>query len=218
MKILDNPRSGSYAGVTSSRNRNGQYVRNRSIPVNPSSTFQQTVRARLSTNAQDWRSLTSSQRTGWNDLGNQIVRNDTLGQSYPLTGFQAFVMLNNNRLAAGDAKLTDAPLYLPPDPMVSVTPTLTSGSFSIAYTTTPLPAGARIFVSCSPQRSAGRTFEGDYRLITVSAAAAASPLNILAAYTARFGAPLTGARVFISVQQYLNGFLSQPLNVSQVVS
>lgn len=218
MKILDNPRSGSYAGVTSSRNRNGQYVRNRSIPVNPSSTFQQAVRARLTTNSQDWRSLTSAQRAGWNDLGNQMLRSDSLGQTSPLTGFQAFLSINNNKLAAGDAKLTDAPLYLPPDPMLTITPTVTSGAFSIAYTTTPLPAGARVFVSVSPQRSAGRTFEGDYRLIAVSAAAAASPLNILAAYTARFGVPVTGGRVFISVQQYLNGFLSQPLNTTAVVA
>lgn len=218
MKILNYPSSGSYQGVTFSRNRNGQYVRNRSIPVNPSSTFQQSVRARFSLNAQNWRDLTSAQRAGWSDLGGMITRNDTLGQAYTLTGFQAYLLVNNNKLAAGDVTVTDAPIYLPPDPITTVTPTLTSGSFSIAYTPTPLAAGIRAFISCSPQRSAGRTFEGDLRLITVTAAAAASPTNILAAYTARFGVPVTGNRVFVSVQTYLAGFLAQPVLVSQVVA
>jgi hypothetical protein len=218
MKILNYPSSGSYQGVTFSRNRNGQYVRNRSIPVNPGSTFQQSVRARFSSNAQNWRDLTSAQRAGWTDLGLQISRNDTLGQAYNLTGFQAYLLVNNNKLAAGDATVADAPLYAPPDPIVTVTLTLTAGAFSVAYTPTPLPAGTRAFVSCSPQRSAGRSFEGDIRLISVTPAAAVSPLNILAAYTARFGAPITGNRVFCAVQTYFGGFLAQPLLVSQVVA
>jgi hypothetical protein len=34
------------------------------------------------------------------------------------------------------------------------------------------------------------------------AAAAASPANVLAAYTAKFGAPVTGNRLFVSLQTY----------------
>lgn len=218
MKILDVPQSGSQGGITSSRNRNGQYRRTRANPVNPSSTFQQAVRARMQQNADAWKALTATQREGWSSLGAQFVRYDSLGQAYDLTGFQAFCSINNNKLAAGDAVLTDAPLYAPPGPMLTVTPTITSASFSVAYTTTPLAAGARIFISASPMRSAGRTFESDLRLITVSAAAAASPNNALAAYQARFGTPVTGSRIFVSVQQYLGGFLSTPIITSVVTS
>lgn len=218
MKILNYPSSGSYQGVTFSRNRNGQYVRNRAIPVNPSSTFQQAVRARFSNNAQNWRDLTSAQRAGWADLGGMISRNDTLGQAYTLTGFQAYLLVNNNKLAAGDVVVADAPIYLPPDPLATLTLTLTSGSFSVAYTVTPLAAGVRAFISASPMRSAGRTFEGDLRLLTVTAAAAASPANVLAAYTARFGVPVTGNRIFVSVQTYLGGFLAQPILTSAVIA
>lgn len=218
MKILDVPRSGSYGGVTSSRNRFGQYVRNRSTPVNPASTFQVAVRARMATNAVAWRSLTSLQRTGWNDLALQISRNDPLGQSYTFNGFMAYCSVNNNRLAAGDAVLADAPLYDVPGVLASITPTLTSASFSLAYTATPLPASTRLFWYAGPQRTAGRSFEGDMRLISVTAAAAASPTNLLAAYQGRFGTPITGNRIFVAGATYKAGFLSQPLLVSSVVA
>lgn len=218
MKILDIPRSGSYQGITSSRNRNGQYVRSRATPVNPATTFQQAVRARLSTNAANWRDLTALQRTGWDDLGLQIIRTGTLGESYSLTGFNAFCMINNNRLQAGDAVVNDAPALAYPDPIATITVTLTTAAFSIAYTVTPLPAGARLFASASPMRSAGRKFEGDQRLIQVSAAAAASPLSIFTAYQGRFGTPITGTRIFTSCQVYLAGFLSTPLLSSNVVA
>lgn len=217
MKILNYPSSGSYQGVTFSRNRNGQYVRNRAVPVNPSSSFQQAVRSRMASNSQNYRDLTAVQRTGWLDLGLQISRTDTLGQVYTLTGFQAYCMINNNRLAAGDAAVADAPALIPPDPLATLTPTITTASYSVAYTTTPLPTGARLFLSSSPQRSAGRSFEGDFRLISVSAAAAASPLVVFTAYQARFGTPITGNRIFTSAQVYLNGFLSTPLITSNVV-
>lgn len=218
MKILNYPSSGSYQNLTFSRNRFGQYVRGRAIPVNPSTSFQVAVRTRMAVNSAAWRSLTASQRTGWADLGAQISRTDSLGQTYTLNGFEAYCSVNNNRLAAGDAVLADAPLYTVPTALLTITPTLTSGSFSLAYTTTPLPAATRAFWYCGPQRTAGRSFENDMRLINVTAAAAASPTNILAAYTARFGAPVTGNRIFISGVTYNAGFVSQPLLVSATVA
>lgn len=218
MKFLDVPRSGSYQGVTSSRNRFGQYLRTRATPVNPASSFQTAVRSRLSTNAQNWRDLTALQKEGWASLGDQVQRTDSLGQFYTLTGFAAYCMVNNNKLAAGDATIADAIAYLPPDPVTSITPTLTAAAFSIAYTPTPLGTGVRAFISCSPQRSPGRSYEGDLRLVSVTAAAAASPANIFSAYTARFGTPIVGNRIFIAVQTYLTGFLSTSLITSATVT
>lgn len=218
MKILTAPESGSLQGETASRNRYGQYRRSRATPVNPNSTAQGTVRARMTTNAAAWRALTDAQRAGWESLGLQMVRTDSLGQSYTLNGFGAYCSVNNNQLAAGNAVLDDAPALVTPSTLETVTITLTAASFSIAYTPTPLGAGERAFVYCSPQRNAGRAFEGDYRLIHVSAAAAASPANVLSAYTARFGAPVVGNKIFVSIHNYLGGFRSGPFNTAAVVS
>jgi hypothetical protein len=142
---------------------------------------QAAARARLALNASAWRALTDAQRVGWESLASQIQRHDSLGQSYTLNGFGAYVSVNNNNIAAGNAAVSDAPANTTPDALLTAVLTLGAAAFSVAYTATPLPAGARLFSFASPQRSAGRNFENDYRLIAVSAAAAASPANILAA-------------------------------------
>lgn len=218
MKYLGPTQSGSADGTTASRNRFGQYMRRRAVPVQPRTTAQLNQRARLTTNAAAWRALTDAQRAGWTSLGLLITRTDSLGQTYDLTGFGAYCSVNNNRLDAGDAAVSDAPAIVTPADLLTATITLTGASFSIAYTATPLAAGVRLFIRVSPQRSAGRKFNGDYRLIAVTAAAAASPANILTAYTAKFGAPVTGNRLFISLQTYQTGFLGSPFAVNQVVA
>lgn len=218
MKFLGNPQSGSFRGDTSSRNRNGQYYRNRATPVQPRTVAQLNVRARLGGNAAAWRALTDAERAGWTSLGLQMTRTDSLGQVYSLTGFQAYCSVNNNKLAAGDAVVDAAPALVTPISLLTATITLTSAAFSIAYTTTPLAAGNRLFIFVSPQKSAGVNFNGDYRLLAVTAAAAASPHNALAAYTAKFGVPVTGNKIFISLQMYNGGFEGPPFNVGQVVA
>lgn len=218
MKMLDVPQSGSLAGQTSSRNRYGQYRRTRAIPVNPATSYQGLARARLALAAATWRTITAAQRAAWETLGALMTRTDSLGQAYTLTGFQGFVSVNSLNAAAGNAQVTDAPALTTPAAILTDTVTLTAAVFSIAYTPTPLGAGERLFTFCSPQGSAGRSFNGDYRLLAVSAAAAASPANVYAAYLARFGLPIVGQRIFLSLQRYSTGFLSGPLYDSAVVA
>jgi len=172
----------------------------------------------MSTNAAGYRTLTDAQRAAWKSLGLSISRTDSLGQVYNLNSFGAYCSVNNNKLDAGDAAVSDAPAIVTPPDLISATITLTSASFSVAYTATPLAAGVRLFIFCSPQRSAGVAFNADYRLISVTAAAAASPANILTAYTAKFGVPVTGNRIFLSLQTYQAGFKGSPFAVSQVVA
>jgi hypothetical protein len=147
-----------------------------------------------------------------------MTRTGPLGEAYTLSGFLAYASVNNNLLAAGNAVVSDAPALVTPDTITTVVVTLTAAAFSLAYTPTPLPAGERLFTYASQQRSAGRNFEGDYRLIAVSVAAGASPANILAAYTARCGVPVVGNKVFLSLHRFKGGFLSGPLLVSAVVA
>lgn len=218
MKILDVPRSGSYQGVTSSRNRFGQYVRTRATPVNPSSTFQGVVRARLSANAANWRGLTDLQREGWVGLGASMSRTDSLGQVYTLTGFQAYCSVNNNLAAAGDALVSDAPALVTPPAILTAVAAVTDATATITFTPDPLTDDRRLFVYASEQRSAGRAFEGDYRLLQVGAENTDSPLNIFAAYSARFGTPVSSNKIFFSLHTYEAGFLSGPMLCSDIVA
>lgn len=218
MKVLTDPQSGSQAGTTASRNRFGQYYRTRATPVNPNTTAQGAVRNRLSVNSAAWRQLSDVQRSGWNQLGGQLVRTDALGQAYTLTGFQAYLSVNNNHLAAGNAVVGDAPAVETPEGLYTATITLTASALSVAFTPTPLATGVRLFVYASPGRSAGRSFEGDMRLIHVSAAALASPSNAYASYQGRFGNPVVGQAVFFAFHTYELGFLSGPLSVKKIVA
>jgi len=218
VKVRDVPSSGSYQGLTHSRNRYGQYVRSRATPVNPNTTFQGAQRANLSGRSAEWRALTSTQRASWDSLAAMMSRTDALGQGYTLNGFLAYVSVNSNNQAAGNAVVSTAPAIVTPSPPLTAVVTLTAAAFSVAYTATPLAAGQRLFTFVSPQRSAGRNFEGDYRLIAVSAAAAASPANIFAAYQARLGTPAVGNRIFMRLEIYQSGFLSGPLSLSQIVA
>lgn len=218
MKYLGPSQSGSENGTTASRNRFGQYLRRRAIPVQPRTVDQLNQRALMVTNAQAWKSLTAAQRAGWLSLGLQMLRTDALGQSYDMNGFMAYCSVNNNNLAAGNAVVSDAPALASPGTLLTATLTLTTIAFDIAYTTTPLAAGQRLFVRASPQRSAGVAFNADYRLVHVSAAAAASPADVLAEYTAKFGVPVTGNKIFLSMQIYEAGFLGSPFAVAQIVA
>jgi hypothetical protein len=218
MKYLGSPSSGSRAGETASRNRYGQYLRTRAVPVNPASGAQGLVRARMSANSAAWRALTSAQRAGWTDLGASMVRTDSLGQTYTLQGNQAYASVNNNRVLVGLAVVADAPALTTPSTILTATITLTAASFSIAYTPTPMPAATYLVAYCSQQRSAGRNYESDFRLIKVSSAAQASPLVILTEYTAKFGVPVLGNRIFVSLVSVNLGFESGPLITSEVVA
>lgn len=218
MKVLVAPQSGSYQGITASRNRFGQYIRTRATPVQPRTVAQLNQRARMSTNAAAWRALTDAQRAGWLDLGLSITRTDSLGQGYTLNGFMAYCSVNNNLLDAGDSAVSNAPAIVTPPDLLTVTLTLTAAAVSAAYTATPLGAGVRLFTWVSPQRSAGRKFEGDYRLLQVSAAAAASPAVLTTAYTAKFGVPVVGNRIFFLFETYQAGFKGSPFTVAQVVA
>jgi len=218
MKYLGDTQSGSKGGTTASRNRFGQYYRRRAVPVNPSTPEQLVQRARMSTNAAAYRDLTDGERAGWESLGQSMSRSDSLGQSYNFNGFMAYCSVNNNNLDAGDSVASTAPTIVLPPGLLTATVTLTAAAFSVAYTATPLGTGVRLFIFASPQRSAGVSFNGDYRLIAVTAAAAASPADIFTAYSARLGTPVVGNRIFLSLQTFKAGFKGSPFGVSQVVA
>lgn len=101
--------SGSIAGCTFARNRGGNYVRNRTIPVNPQTPFQSTVRSAFGGLSQAWvTDLTDPQRQGWTDYANAVSVPGFNGPIF-LTGLNWFNAVNTPRLQAGLTRLDDAP-------------------------------------------------------------------------------------------------------------
>lgn len=200
MKQINVPQSGSQANTTASRNRFGQYTRNRRAPVNVNSPAQQLVRAAFSAGAKAWKGLTQLVRDSWNSYAAGRTFTDSLGQTITLTGFQAFVGQYALNLAVGIA----APVN-PPAGAIPVAEGFTVGASTAvgldisinAVSPTPLPY---MEVFTSPPMSAGRSFNSDYRLVTVKTGVAADDSVILAAdLAAKWGTLSAGQKFFVKV-------------------
>ena len=151
-----------------------------------------------------------------------MVRTDTLGETYTLTGQLAHQSVNQNLLAVGSAYQATAPALSPPSPLLTATPSAdVTPVLSLAYTATPLGAGEKLLIFATRPVSAGKNFlpNGDYKLIAVTAAAAASPQNILAAWQAVFGSFALDQKIFfkLKVVNTTNGQSSSTLQVSCIV-
>lgn len=106
--------SKSAGSTTFGHNRNGSYLRTKVIPTNPRRTLQTVQRGILSAYASLWRGLTAAQRNGWAALGAAIIRNDSLGNPYSLTGLQAYISVSRNIVIYGGAAVTTAPALTVP--------------------------------------------------------------------------------------------------------
>ena len=199
MKILDVPQSGSVAGQTSSRNRFGQYRRSRAIPVNPNTTAQQASRDDFSAASQAWRGLTQAQRDAWAAFAATRPRTNSLGQTIYLTGHQTFVSLRSLMAACG--------LTLPTVPPAGASPVITSFSlsdetaaaFEAVALPNPVPATTAYQFQSSPPLSPGREFNGDFRTVSIVAAAAVPELAVTN-LTAKWGTLAVGQKFFLRVR------------------
>lgn len=181
MAALVNPinevRSGSVGAQTWARNRGGLYVRLKGSPTNPNSARQQAVRGFLSTASGLWSTLTDPQRQAWTDWAINNPQTNPLGQSYTLTGHQAFVWHETRVLDQGLVDITDPPTGPVPSALLSVAVTLTSDTaISVVYTPTPLGAPQALFVwQGPPQGLTGDPNFAQATLVGYSAQAAAAP-------------------------------------------
>lgn len=92
-------------------------------------------------------------------------------------------------------------------------------ALSIAYTATPLAAGVKLIIEATPQLSAGVQVlpKSKLRVIQVTAAAAASPANVLSSYTAKFGSLVSGSKIFFRLTPIGSGGLAGTQTVTSII-
>lgn len=205
MKILDVPQSGSVGAVTSSRNRSGQYRRQRAIPTQPRTVPQLAARSRLTTVSAAWRGLTSAQIAAWNAFALSFTVTNSLGSTIHLTGAQCFVKVNtvNLQLARSIANTPPAlPVFIA-CPVTAVDGT--AGTPLLELSGAAAATGTTDMIFASPQLSAGVTFNGQYAFLTNTLTYTTGKAPITTAYTAKYGAPIAGKKVFIKVVQEQSG-------------
>ena len=104
---------GSIGGQVHSRNRFGNYIRARTTPVNPQSTRQNTIRAITAALASYWSTtMSAANRALWEVYADSIVRQNKLGATIKLTGFNHFVRSNAFILQNGGAQVDAGPSTL----------------------------------------------------------------------------------------------------------
>lgn len=162
--------SGSLAGNTAARNRFGNYMRARTVPVNPQSARQVAARNRISFLAEEWSdTLTAAQRLAWEAYAAAISWTNKLGESVNLTGFNHFIRSNAAILSVGFSVVAAGPtvLSLPnTDPTLSIALSAANGitiTFDDTLDWVDEDAGALSIELGTPQLASRNFFNGPWR-------------------------------------------------------
>lgn len=101
--------SGSLGGITASRNKSGNYFRARVTPTQPDTCRQNESRAIFSQLASSYADLSPIQRVMWEEYAENSPVTHTCGSVTPISGQNAFIRNNANRIRSGMPLRTDAP-------------------------------------------------------------------------------------------------------------
>ena len=206
MKYLGQPQSGSQANTTASKNRAGQYLRNRRSPSQPAGNGRRAfIRGAFGAASQAWSSLEAAVQLAWNAYAGSFPYTDRLGQAITLTGHQMFVAIATQCQNCGLALPTDPPVdnavWAPAAPTIVVT---APGTVTI----TPAGDGGAadfLLISASAPQSSGVSSCKTFCQLTFVAGNSVAAVDLGALYVAQFGNMAAGQRVFFSftpVNQY----------------
>ena len=202
MKVLDVPSTGKRGVVVGQGGRYGQVSRTLAIPTNPRTTAQLAVRQALSTQAKKWRTLTQAQIAAWNTTAADQQTTPEDGQSGRKTGLQLFIQVNTIGLLTGQPTVSDPPPAVAPVGLPAITLTLanTAGVVSIKLATAGTMPAKALVKACKPQ-SAGISICNNWRTLGLCPAVTGGAVDITALFTAKFGAPPVGKKLFIQVAE-----------------
>ena len=218
MKILDIPQSGKRGLNVSQAGQFGQISRALAIPSNPRTPSQMGVRTILSRVAARWRALEETQRAAWMAAAKEAKSNPRLGQSGALSGFLLFTKINCTLTQFGQEQL-DAPPAQPQFPDLapaSLVITNTAGAIALKLTC-PTDPGDNTILRGSAPVSQGRETCSDFRVLGTCPAPVLGSADITALYTARYGVPPVGKKVYVQVNQFVDGWESLPTSFWAIV-
>jgi hypothetical protein len=218
MKILDVPQTGKLGLTVTFPSRNGLIRRSLVTPANPNSAAQLRVRSAFTAQAHRYDSLTQSQQDAWSVAAGNYQSRASLGQSGPLTGLQLFVKLNSLLSLLGQDPV-DAPPPVPafgalaPQNLVA---TNSGGTVALKLTCPTSPGTNTLVRASAPQRSGVRRLPG-LRILGMCPTPAQGSADITSLYTARYGAPAAGFRVFVRAQIVQDGWQGPAAQFSALV-
>jgi hypothetical protein len=198
--------------------RYGLVSRRRVIPTNPRTQRQTEVLWNFAHQARRFGDLTDAQRDAWNAAAATYRSHPRQGQSGPLTGLHLFVRVNCKLALFGLQPLNTPP---PPPVFPELAPqglviTNTAGVIAVKLVCPADPGNSTVLRESQPQ-SPGRATCGEFRIIGMCPAPVAGLADITALYTACFGPPPVGRRIFLRASTMVTGFESLPLEFRALV-
>jgi len=196
--------SGSIGSNTFSHNKGGPYVRNRSIPTNPSSVAQLRTRSFLATTSQDWQNETAANRAAWEEWARQNPIVNALGDSILKSGAQAYVGLNSRLLLSGNPVIAAPPVVARPDGFITLTQDgdIGAGDVDLAFSAA-LTSGNRIELYAAVTNSAGISYVKNlYRFIAFSAVDQVTPWDNQSVIETVLGTLIVGQTLHVKAAQY----------------
>lgn len=216
---------GKVGGHVMSKNRAGAYMRTKVSPVNAQTSSQLGVRNRFTNFAQGWRGLTQAQRDAWNAAVSDFAKTDVFGDLKNPTGFNLYQRLNNNLSVVGASAILVPPLPAAVGEVVASSLTAEDGTVAESLSLVlgdAVPAGTAVKVFATAPQSAGKSFvKSEHRLIGTLAAAATTPVNLLADYQAKYGSTgQAGQKIFVKIVAIntTTGQSGTPSEVSAIVT
>lgn len=206
---------GKLGGHVLSKNRGGAYARTKVSPINAQTAFQTAARSTLTYFAQSFRTLTAAQILAWNGATNDFKGTDVFGDIKTPSGINLYVKLNANITNIGGVAIATPPLPQNVPQLTGVVVTAAAGAATVSINTdqATVGAGTRLLVEATSPQSPGKSFvKSEFRVIGASATNAAFPLAEGANYTAKFGALVSGQKLFVRITSIdlLTGIASLP--------
>ncbi len=215
--------SGRVGGSVFSHNKGGPYIRNGTIPIQPSTSYKDLAMNRLTVVSRQWAGLGEPGRQSWRTWANQNPITNRLGKSILLSGNAAYIKLNTRLLASGDTVIAAPPAIAAPSPLLTFVATwdIGAGAFGGAFTVSPLGANLRLWVWGAVLDSPGARFvKNVWRLVEVTTKAFATPVVCDTTFPARFGTMVVGQHAFIKLQVFdsTTGLLSGPIEANGTIA
>jgi hypothetical protein len=213
--------SGSLGGSTFARNRFGNYVRARAVPINPQTVDQQAVREIFANLANAWQvTLTQAQRDSWANYATQVSKVDVLGATRFPDGQKWFIGNNAPRLrdGVGAELIAQAPTQYNTGLLSSFLPTpdASDDNVAIAFDNAEPWAnedGAYMLLQASRPISPSRTFfKGPFRFLGAIAGDAVTPPSSPATFPLPFPVEVGQKLVFRARIAYADGRLTSPFS------
>lgn len=180
---------GSVAGTTYSKNRSGNYRKNKPHPINRNTAAQAGVRTFFGTLTKGWRSLTEAQRATWRAATLSFTKVNSLANVIQLTGAQLYIAINRNLQTISEALITIAPpkVSVPAFATFTVVPDISNPDIIVTFTA-PILATDKVELYASAPLSAGKFSSAQsYKLVRVADITFGTGSNIQVDYELIYG-------------------------------